>query len=219
MKIQSIIGNIKVRYILALAALATGIALLVYFLTGIALWLGLLVTVSLAFATSALVWRVIPDRQRQRLRRRASAGVLAGILATLGYDLSRLLLVRIADFSLWPFDTFRLFGQLFVGSALPSEVVLLIGIGYHILNGVSFALAYTLLFGQYGWKAGVVWAMGLEILMVSFYPGWLDLKAFDEFLSISVVGHVVYGVILGYYSQRLLDRYTDAEYPSAPTKS
>jgi hypothetical protein len=219
MKFQSIIGNIKVRYIFALAALATGVALLIYFLTGIALWLGLLVTVSLALAISALVWWVIPIRQQQRLRRRASAGVLAGILATLGYDLSRLLLVRIADFSLWPFDTFRLFGQLFVGSTLPSEVVLLIGIGYHILNGVSFGLAYTLLFGQYGWKAGIIWAMGLEILMVSFYPGWLDLKALDEFLSISVVGHVVYGVILGYYSRKLLYNNADADHPSAPMKS
>jgi len=33
--------------------------------------------------------------------------------------------------------------------------------------------------------------------MVNIYPGWLGLRALDEFLSVSVVGHLAYGAVLG----------------------
>jgi hypothetical protein len=199
--------SMKTRYLLGLAALATGAALLVYFLTGISLWVGLLVTVTGAITAVGFAWRLLSPEQRLIVRIQACVGVGAGLLATVGYDLSRFILVRVAHFSLWPFDTFRLFGQLLIGTALPTNVALLIGTCYHVANGIGFALAYVFLFGRRGWLAGILWAMGLEVLMVSFYPGWLGLKALDEFLTISVLGHVVYGTILGVCSQRLLARY------------
>lgn len=51
--------------------------------------------------------------------------------------------------------------------------------------------------GTAGWWARVGWALVLEALMVTFYPGWLDVRAFDEFLTVSVLGHVVHGSVLG----------------------
>jgi hypothetical protein len=44
---------------------------------------------------------------------------------------------------------------------------------------------------------GVAWAALLEVFMVTLYPGWLGLRALEEFLSVSIVGHAVYGVVLG----------------------
>ena len=46
--------------------------------------------------------------------------------------------------------------------------------------------------------------MILELLMVSVYPGWLDMRALDEFLQVSVLGHIVYGAVLGYSARWLL---------------
>ncbi len=198
---------VRIRYLFGLAAVATGAALLVYFLTGLALWIGFLVTVTLAISAVGITWRLLSPAQRLTLRAQAGVGLVVGVLATAGYDVSRFVLVRVADFSLWPFDTFRLFGQLLVGTGLPTSVVLLIGTAYHVANGIGFAVAYVFLLGRRGWLAGIGWAMGLEVLMVSFYPGWLGLQALDEFLTISVLGHVVYGFILGWCSQRLLARY------------
>jgi hypothetical protein len=41
----------------------------------------------------------------------------------------------------------------------------------------------------------------LESIMVSIYPSWLGLKALDEFLSVSILGHVIYGAMLGIMAQ------------------
>ena len=46
--------------------------------------------------------------------------------------------------------------------------------------------------------AGVAFALGLEACMVLLYPQWLRLQAVDEFLQVSIFGHVVYGVVLGF---------------------
>jgi hypothetical protein len=60
-----------------------------------------------------------------------------------------------------------------------------------------FAVAYTILFGTVGWWAGILWALGLEALMLSVYPGWLNPQPFGEFVSVSMLGHVAYGTVVG----------------------
>ena len=40
--------------------------------------------------------------------------------------------------------------------------------------------------------------------MLSIYPGWLHPRAFGEFVSVSMLGHVVYGSVLGITARRLL---------------
>ena len=69
-------------------------------------------------------------------------------------------------------------------------------------NGLGFALAYDLVLGYRGWWAGVAWALVLEALMASLYRGWLGLRALEEFLAVSVVGHLVYGTILAGRAER-----------------
>ena len=133
-------------------------------------------------------------------------GLLAGALALVGYDLSRLLYVRITGSAFWPFETFRLFGQLLAGPDAPPATILLTGTAYHVANGLSFAVAYTVLFGYRGWWAGLLWALMLESLMLAFYPAWLGLRSLNDFLVISLLGHTVYGLILGTVSRRLLLR-------------
>jgi hypothetical protein len=50
--------------------------------------------------------------------------------------------------------------------------------------------------------------MFLELCMVSIYPGWLEMKALNDFLHVSIVGHLVYGTVLGYLSKYFIGRLT-----------
>ncbi|HEX8243858.1 MAG TPA: DUF6789 family protein [Longimicrobium sp.] len=192
------------RRILAAAALSTGAALLVFFLTHLSLALALVATGSLAAGSARHVWVRLAPAARREAAHRARAGLLAGALATAAYDGVRFLLVRMGDLSIRPFETFRLFGELLTGSARSSNAALAAGTAYHLANGVAFAVAYALLLGERGWAYGLAWAMGLEVLMVTFYPGWLHLKALPEFLGVSILGHVAYGVVLGSCARRAI---------------
>jgi hypothetical protein len=192
--------------LLGIAALATGVALLVYFLAGVSLRLSLLSTLAIGAWAGWLVWHRLAPAGRAEVARRMRAGLLAGVLALAGYDLSRLLYVRITGSAFWPFETFRLFGQLLAGADASPAVILLTGTAYHVANGLSFAVAYSVLFGYRGWWAGLLWALMLESLMLAFYPAWLELRSLNDFLAISLLGHTVYGMILGVTSRRLLLR-------------
>jgi hypothetical protein len=149
----------------------------------------------------------------RRLRRLVLAGVTSGIVATLVYDLARFALLRIDPGPFDPFETLPIFGSLLVGSEAGAEAQLLAGIGFHLLNGTAFGLAYTLLFGsvlrrsaRWALLSGIGWGLLLETFQLAIYPGWLQISAFDEFLRISAFGHLAYGSTLGLLAYRLLAR-------------
>ena len=110
------------------------------------------------------------------------------------YDASRWLLVQATPLSASPFEALPLFGQALIGDAAGATVL---GIAFHLVNGVAFGTAYTLWFGERGVVAGVVFAFVLEGFMLALYPGWLDPRSIAELTSISLLGHVAYGLALG----------------------
>ena len=138
------------------------------------------------------------------MRRSLLVGIICGLLATGAYDLTRYSIVEVTNFTFWPFDIFTIFGQALIGTENDGPFVTTAGIVYHLANGIGFSIAYTVLLGRRGVWAGVLWAMILETLMVSVYPGWLELKALDEFLQVSVLGHLAYGCVLGFTARFLL---------------
>lgn len=194
------------RWLLVPPFLASGAALAAHILTAFSLHVGLAFLVGIGAAVAWIVYRRATPSQRVDLRRRLSAGLVAGVPATMAYDLIRYLLVEVLRLSFWPFDVFTIFGKLLVGEQLPAPLVTLAGVIYHVSNGIGFAVGYALLLGDRGWKAGLAWALGLEVVMVSLYPGWLDITAFEEFLSVSMLGHVAYGLVLGTISQKILQK-------------
>jgi hypothetical protein len=186
--------------------LASGAALLVYIVSGVSLrwtFLGLGLVGAAAFA---VVLRRMPAADRRRINRRVGIGAFAGLIATVGYDVVRLGLVEFADLQLRPFEAWRLFGMALTDSGQSGMVVMVAGTLFHLFNGVAFGIAYTLAFGHRGAWAGIAWALILEAFMVSVYPGWLGLKALDEFLSVSIAGHLVYGSLLGGLAKSILGR-------------
>jgi hypothetical protein len=83
-----------------------------------------------------------------------------------------------------------------------------IGSAYHYRNGESFAVAYSFLFGARDWKFAILWALFLEALMFTVYPGWLNLRGvMAEFTVVSLSGHVVYGTVLGLVVRYRIRRY------------
>jgi hypothetical protein len=202
-----------VRLVLGAAVTASGAALVTYFLTGLPLLAALCATAGIAVGTWAVLWRHLSPASRVAILRRVRIGLLAGAVATAGYDLGRLLLVELAGSTVRPFAAWPLFGELLGAGPRTTGTALAVGVAYHALNGLSFAVAYTIILGERGIVAGVVWALGLETLMVTFYPGWLGLAALDEFVSITVVGHLIYGVALGGLARSLIRRDPLAQAP------
>lgn len=192
------------RWLFAALFLSTGAALLIYIASGISLLAAGALVLLAAVGIGLVIWRRVDVQDRAALRRLLWAGAIAGLLATSAYDLSRFLLIEVTGIAFWPFDIFNVFGQALVGAGFSGPWVRLLGVLYHFANGIGFALAYTVVAGKRGVLAGIVWAMILELLMVTVYPGWLDMRALDEFLQVSVLGHIVYGAVLGYSARWLL---------------
>lgn len=192
------------RLLIAALFLSTGASLLIYIVSGISLLATAGLVLLAAVILAALVWRRADTNSQDELRRLVWVGAISGILATSAYDLSRFLLIEVTGIAFWPFDIFNVFGQALVGANVSGPWVRLIGLVYHFANGIGFALAYTVLAGRRGVWAGIVWAMILELMMVSVYPGWLEMRALDEFLQVSVLGHLVYGAVLGHSARWLL---------------
>lgn len=193
------------RLLFAALFLSTGAALLVYIVSGISLLAAAGLVLVLAALIGALLWRRVDGQGRAALRTLLWVGVVAGFLATSAYDLSRFFLIEVTGIAFWPFDIFNVFGQALVGAGYSGPWVRLAGLLYHFANGIGFALAYTIVAGRRGAWAGILWALVLELMMVTVYPGWLDMRALDEFLQISVLGHLVYGAVLGLSAKWLLN--------------
>lgn len=187
-----------IRLVVGATACASGAALLTYILSGVSLLGAVAVMVLVGVTLSGMLLRRAGGVQQAALRRRLGHGVIGGLAATAVYDAVRLVLVRVLGFDFWPFDVFGVFGRALLGDGSAAWLASSAGVAYHLLNGVGFGLAFAIWTGDRASPAwGVAWALVLEALMVSVYPGWLGLRAVDEFLSVSITGHLAYGLVLG----------------------
>lgn len=177
--------------------LTTGVALVVHVLTGLPLPLVLAAAVVVVGAVAALVQGDASLEWLRAHRRAIVVGIVAGVVSTAVYDLSRWTLVVVADLQGSPYAAFPFFGRAIVGAGAPDTLVDVVGTAFHFINGITFAIAYTIWFGRRRWWWGIVFALGLEAAMLAIYPGWLDVRALGEFTQISVLGHVWYGATLG----------------------
>lgn len=177
--------------------LITGLALLIAIPSQLDLLGVLLLLFAFAASGGVFLWKRFPLSQKNNIIRRFKIGAMAGVVATAAYDLSRFLLVQVFSLHVQPFEAIPLFGQLLTGNHAPHSVQLAVGMLYHLINGIGFAIAYSIWFAPRGWWCGILWALVLEAAMLAIYPGWLNIKMMDEFASVSVIGHLVYGSILG----------------------
>jgi hypothetical protein len=182
--------------------LAGGIGLVVYLLAGISLRLGLSVAGGLGLSSTIIVWNRLGPAERIAARHRIAVGLAGGLIGTAAYDGLRYVLIKALHFKNWPFDVFYLFGQLLLGPQHSGRALWLAGTAFHIGCGMGFGAAYAFLFRRPAIWNALVWAAMLELFMITLYPGWLQLKALDELLTTSVLGHAAYGIGLGFVVPR-----------------
>jgi hypothetical protein len=181
----------------ACAGLASGAALLGTILLGWSLGLATaFIGVPALVALGALTVTARRDEQQLFLARIRN-GFLAGVLATAAYDTVRLSLEHFGLAVGKSFVAIPLFGTALTGLPPTDRIAIATGFAFHTVNGVGFATAYVLVAAGRPWFLGIVFALFLEAMMVSLYPGWLRVPLTSEFLALSVSGHLAYGTVLG----------------------
>jgi len=140
--------------------------------------------------------------QQDLFLNRVRTGAVAGVLATAGYDAIRVVLEQAGLAVGKSFLAIPLFGTGLTGLPPSDPVAVAAGWAFHAVNGVGFATAYTLVAAGKAWWWGIVFALFLEGMMVTLYPGWLRVPLTTEFLTLSVSGHFIYGSILGVLARR-----------------
>jgi len=154
----------------------------------------------------AIAWKRFLPAERRRASRRAIYGLIGGLIGTACYDSLRYVLVKGLHYKNWPFDVFVLFGRLLAGPSAGLRTLWVIGTLFHIGCGMGFGMAYTLAWERPGIGSGLLWAAVLELFMITLYPGWLGLKALNELLTTSILGHAAYGAALGIVCAKLTQR-------------
>lgn len=141
------------------------------------------------------------------LFRRIVIGLIAGAIATIGLDWIRQMGV-IVDWL--PSDTPEMFGKMVTGSSNFVEYYW-VGQFIHFMNGASFGLFFTLVFGNYSsYKKTVIWAIAWMLIMELgmmvgppmgpmvglFGVNWM----WPQLFILTLVAHIVFGIILGLLS-------------------
>ena len=125
-------------------------------------------------------------------------GATWGFAATLFYDAVRPLLRLVFGFDFNPYRAMPLFGSLMTGLPESAPAAVVAGWIYHFWNGTSFGMMFSLVRPRGGIAEGLVWAMGLQALMMAVYPHFLQARLADPgFLWSGIVGHALWGVVLG----------------------
>lgn len=80
--------------------------------------------------------------------------------------------------------------------------VLGIGYAWHLLNGLGFGLAYTLLFGSGTWWLAFAWGILIWAGMMLTMPAMMPVIKFPmpRFLLVPFIAHVVMAVPIGYFA-------------------
>jgi hypothetical protein len=194
-------GNSFLLRLLGIGALFSGIALLAHILAGICLRVALALTVGLLMLTLFLVWQRTSSEERSPMLRRTIVGLVSGLLATASYDSAKFTLSQWDPSPYNPFEAIHLFGLLLAGSSASNLVVNAAGTVFHLVNGISFGLAFCLLVERPGLLSGIGWGLFLALLQITLYPGWIPMNFYQEFATISAISHVLYGIVLGYASR------------------
>jgi len=166
-------------------------------------WLGLHALLPAVIAV-AIVWGLAMIRGWQRLARGVPTALVAGMLATVGLEIVRLIGFRLFDAmpgSMPELMGVKLLDQFMTG---PTTLSNLTGWGDHFWNGFSFAIIYILIFGRRAWWIGTLYALGIgTIFMISPVMSGIGAGLFGQayapvaFPLTVYIAHITFGTVLG----------------------
>ena len=185
-----------------------------HIIAGVSLRLTLAGTTLILIGGVGLALRGQDAATRAWTLRTAAVGTAVGIVGTICYDVTKASLSALDRSPYNPFELVRVFGQLLLGPESTGGAVLVAGAAFHFLNGTAFGVAYCFLFARDGGMSarravltGMGWGVFLEVFQLTLYPGWLDIRFYQEFATISALSHLVYGAILGLLARAGLRRF------------
>jgi hypothetical protein len=203
----------RLRPLLAFGGVFSGVALLLNILGGVSLGLALLVMTTLLVVIFAAVLVISSPESRSWMLRTIAVGIAVGFSATIIYDVTKTILSQLDPSPFDPFHAIQIFGELLVGTSSDPALITAAGTAFHLVNGTSFGVAYMFLFARDGGISerralvtGIGWGLFLEAFQLTLYPGWLDIRLYQEFATISAISHVLYGATLGLVGRWVLRR-------------
>jgi hypothetical protein len=198
---------------IGLAAGFSGLAIMLTILSGIPLLIAESAMVLIPLIFVIVVVRRTPRPIVLEIWRVVRAGLLAGFAATLVYDVTRTTLSILDPSPYNPFEAIRQFGLGLLPPGAPFALVMVAGYAIHFLNGSTFGVIYAVFAGRhrsalrFTLLSGIGWGLTLEFIQSILYPGWLGITTvLAEFLVISGIGHIFYGITLSLVVRWLLHR-------------
>lgn len=141
----------------------------------------------------------------EQLQRRITVGVVGGIALTLALDAVRIAGVHLGYLP----DSVTMFGNLITGAmpmAEPTAAGYTLGAVYHLFNGISFALVYSIVFGRTRWWGPVLFSvlfvetgmMTLPPMEPAFGPFGLDKygTVLNGYYLVTLLAHLAMGLAL-----------------------
>ncbi len=182
--------------------MSSGIALVITILSDAPLWMSSTFVFVPGFVSVVALGVLLRGRQQALYLSRVRVGVIAGVLATAAYDVSRFVVESTGLANTKTFKAIPLFGAGLTNQGSHEPLAVTMGWAFHLCNGIGFALAFILVAAGRPLIWGIVFALTLELAMVLLYPQWLGITLTKEFLSVSILGHVAYGAVIGRAAER-----------------
>lgn len=192
-------------FLLTLGAAATSIAALLLQLAGIIRMpytLSFVTAPGMIFLLCAQIWA--GRAGRPLIVNRLRVGFVAGLIGLAAYNASRWAVGTLLSQSTSPFYSIFIFGSLITAEPAGSTTAAVAGWLYHVSNGVTFGIMYTLLAGPARWWFGLAWGTTLELAMLIIYPSSTILRppALAPFVIVSLTSHALFGAVIGMVAQR-----------------
>jgi hypothetical protein len=130
-----------------------------------------------------------------------AVGLIGGLAATLAYDGFRFLVGLTHLFHYNGFAAIYIFGSWISAKPTTSHAAAVAGWIYHFWNGLSFGVMYALAFIRKPWWVGVAYGIVMEMCMLGLFPLFLPISNKKDFIIMSMLGHIVYGLVLGLVGQ------------------
>lgn len=129
-----------------------------------------------------------------------TAGVVGGLLGTIGYDLFRVPFSLLGYRLFAPIDSY---GILLLDQPDSSGWTAIVGWSFHFLNGIGFAIAYLAVARRRHPAWALLWAMLLETATVATaFADVYGLRGQPDVIAIAYAAHVPYGLALGWIARR-----------------
>jgi hypothetical protein len=214
---------------------------IVFFLAATSIWCLLAEMYGLCSMRMFTFWILIPstivlyalalwDRARGDgvLWRGVVIGSIAGFIAAVAYDVFRLPFVYSSAWGLHGivpqmplFKVFPRFGAMILGQPVEqpsySLAAHVVGWIYHFSNGITFGVMYVALIGspaRRSWRWGVLLATGIEMaLLLSPYGNFFGIKVTALFVAVTLVAHLIFGAVMGWYTRLSARRAFDQNLP------